>query len=185
MNPLYKISVGDEITAKFLNSLVHELKILQGITVAPPLQIRHSGSGVQITLAGIPDDWVGGFWAKITGNAAADGTPQNRWKYAWSEVEKTSSGYQNGADGWTVLSEGRSGTTSTDPAYNSIENMNTKTNGVREGNGVDPAHIDTADYTFEIMPCTTDNIVWIHEVSEGENTEFWFEYSNGVDGTCD
>ena len=122
-----------------------------------------------------------GFWAKITGNTAADSPAQNRWKYAWSEVTKTSAGY----GGWEVLSGGRSGTTSTDPACNSIEDMNTAANGHTEGNGVDPANLDTSEYTFTMKPCTSDNVVWMREVNIGGADEYWFSYSNGVDGSCD
>jgi len=123
--------------------------------------------------------WIStGFWAEITGNAS-DGT--NRWKYAFSEVYKSSSGY----GGWAMLSGGRSGTTSTNPARNTIEDMNTGADAHVEGCGVDVDHLDTTDWTFEIMPCTTGNIVWMREVAQGESTEYWFSYENGVDGECD
>jgi len=118
------------------------------------------------------------FWAEITGNAA-DGT--NRWKYAWSEVYKASAGY----GGWSALSGGRSGTTTADPARNTIENMNTGGASHVEGCGVDVDNLDTGYYTFSIMPCTTGNIVRVHEVRQGENSEYWFSYINGVDGGCD
>lgn len=124
---------------------------------------------------------TGGFWAKITGNATS-GT--NRWVYSWEEVEKTTTGY----GGWTTVSDGRSGTTTTDPAYNLVEDMNTGVNAHVEGNGVDPAHLDTDDYTFAMMPCTTGVYVKMHEVTfdaSGPQTEYWFAYENGVDGVCD
>jgi len=120
------------------------------------------------------------FWARIDGNAA-DGT--NRWKYAWTEVYKSSAGY----GGWATLSGGRSGTTSTDPARNTVEDMNTGADAHVEGNGVDPANLDpaqTGSDTFEIMPCTTGNIVRIGEVLQGSNVEYWFSYENGVNGDC-
>jgi len=120
------------------------------------------------------------FLAKIDGNAA-DGT--NRWKYAWTEVYKSGAGY----GGWATLSGGRSGTTSTDPARNTIEDMNTGADAHIEGNGVDPANLDpaaTGGDTFEIMPCTAGNIVRVHEVLQGAGVEYWFSYENGVDGDC-
>ena len=129
----------------------------------------------------IPGD--SGFWAKITGNAT-DGT--NRWKYAFSEVHKSTAGY----GGWATLSGGRSGTTSTDPARNTIEDMNTGADAHIEGNGVDPANLDpaaTGSDTFSIMPCTSDNIVRIRMVTVADTdntTEYWFSYENGVDGDC-
>ena len=123
--------------------------------------------------------WIStGFHAEITANAS-DGT--NRWKYAFSEVYKSSSGY----GGWATLSGGRSGTTSTNPARNTIEDMNTGAAAHVEGCGVDVDHLDTSDWTFEIMPCTTGNIVWMHEVDRGGTIEYWFSYANGVDGECD
>jgi len=124
---------------------------------------------------------LGGFWAKITGSTPADSPPQNRWKYAWVEVVKSSAGY----GGWATKTDGRSGTITDNPAYNTVEDVNTGVGGHTEGNGVDPAHLDTADYTFEVKPCTTGNIVWMREVKVGDTTEYWFTYENGVDGSCD
>ena len=120
------------------------------------------------------------FPAEITGNAA-DGT--HRWKYAWSEVYKSGAGYGN----WSTLDGGRSGTTGSNPARNTIEDMNTGADAHIEGNGVDPAHLDPAETgsdTFAIMPCTSGNIAWMHEVDRGETIEYWFSYENGVDGDC-
>ena len=129
----------------------------------------------------IDTGWVSsGFWASISGNSA-DGT--NRWKYAFSEVYKSSAGY----GGWAALSEGRSGTTSTSPARNTIEDMNTGADSHVEGNGVDPGNLDPAETgsdTFSLMPCTSGNIVRMHQVECGETVEYWFSYENGVDGDC-
>jgi len=119
------------------------------------------------------------FWAKITGSAAADSPAQNRWKYAWSEVYKSSAGY----GGWSVVSGGRSGTTSSDPSYNSIEDPNDNS-GV-EGNGVDVNNLDTSDYTFAIQPVASGAIVRMTPVAQGSNVEYWFAYENAVDGGCD
>jgi len=137
-------------------------------------------------VAGVVETWIDlgwksdGFWASITGNTS-DGT--NRWKYAFSEVCKSSSGY----GGWSALSGGRSGTTSSNPARNTIEDMNTGADSHVEGNGVDPANLDPAETgsdTFSLMPCTTGNIVWMREVDRGGTAEYWFSYENGVDGGC-
>ena len=129
-------------------------------------------------LSGAVETWIDlgwksdGFWASITGNAT-DGT--NRWKYAFSEVYKSSAGY----GGWATLSGGRSGTTSTNSARNTIEDMNTGADSHVEGNGVDPANLDpagTGSDTFSMMPCTSGNVVWIREVDRGGTTEYWFSY---------
>lgn len=53
-------------------------------------------------------------WIKIDGSAALGGGTSNRWKYGWDEVEAT-------ADGWQVMTGGRSGTTTTDYALNALE----------------------------------------------------------------
>jgi hypothetical protein len=137
-------------------------------------------------MSGAVETWIDigrvspGFWASISGNAS-DGT--NRWKYAFSEVNKSSEGY----GGWATLSGGRSGTTSSGPARNSIEDMNTGSDSHIEGNGVDPAHLDPAETgsdTFSLMPCTSGNIVRMHQVECGQSVEYWFSYENGVDGDC-
>ncbi|HET6442528.1 MAG TPA: hypothetical protein VM219_02015 [Phycisphaerae bacterium] len=112
-----------------------------------------------------------GFWGRITAYAAAG---DNRWTYTFEEVWKETAGY----DGWAAVTDGR-----TDTAYNSIEDMNTAA-GV-QGNGVDVANLDTADYTFEIEPCPVGNVVWIRPVWITGAPEFWFSYANGVDGSCD
>jgi hypothetical protein len=129
----------------------------------------------------LPEDYSDlEFFARITGNAEADTPAQNRWVYAWSEVEKTTAGY----GGWTTLSGGRSGTTSTDPARNTVEDMNDGA-GV-EGNGVDVANLDTDTYTFAIQPIPAGVIVRIYKVLLTTGAvEYWFALPNGVDGTCD
>ena len=123
------------------------------------------------------------FAAKIGTVAEADTPAQNRWKYAWVEQAKTAVGY----DGWSAKDGGRSGSTGTDPAYNRVEDMNTGA-GV-EGNGVDVANLDTAEYTFAIQPCPSGVIVQMTEITfrvgETDYTEYWFSYENGVDGSCD
>jgi hypothetical protein len=122
------------------------------------------------------------FWAKITGSAAADSPAQGRWVYAWTEVEKTAAGY----GGWTAVDGGRSGTTGTDPAYNSIEDANDGT-GV-QGNGVD---VDGADYPagFAQQPAPANIIVEMVVVSlvveDVPLTEYWFTYEGADDGTCE
>lgn len=144
-----------------------------------PVQIiyKDGGTGDKWAVVRLGGRRSHGFYAEITGRLA-DGT--NRWKYAWSEVYKSGAGYGN----WSALSGGRSGTTGSNPARNTIEDMNTGGAAHVEGCGVDVDHLDTADWTFAIMPCTTGNIVWIEEVPYGTGFEYWFSYENGVDGVC-
>jgi hypothetical protein len=107
------------------------------------------------------------FWAKITGSAA-DGT--NRWKYAWAEVEPPANGYG------TWIATGRTGTTTTNPARNTVENMNAATG--TQGNGVDVANFSG---TFAMQPAPANVIVRMY-VTRGK---MWFEYPNAVDGACE
>jgi len=160
-----------------------------------PVEIEVSGSGIEassspgeIAVGGppepdesllMPED---GFWAKITGNADADDPVQNRWHYSWEEVHKTTAGY----DGWATVSDGRSGTTTVDQAYNLVEDMNTAADDsspTMQGNGVD---VDGEDFPegFEVQPCATGVFVKIYEVSVSDTVEYWFSYENGIDGTC-
>jgi len=112
-----------------------------------------------------------GFWAQLTGSSA-DGT--NRWSYSFVEVYKATAGY----GGWASLSGGRSGT-----ARNTIEDGNSGSGTL--GNGVAVSNLDTDDYTFTLQPVPGDVIVWVREVNQGGTTEYWFQYENGVDGSCD
>jgi len=119
----------------------------------------------------LPSPYRAGFFARISGNTA-DGT--NRWYYSFVEVEKTGAGYDN----WTTQAGGRTGT-----ARNLSEDINDAA-GV-QGNGVDLANLDTADYTFTIQAVPTNGLVRVWETRTGATTEYWFQYENGVDGTCD
>jgi len=114
------------------------------------------------------------FWAKITGNAA-DGT--NKWKYAWTEQQRT-------ATGWQDLSGGRTGTTTTDFAVNANEANNDGT-GV-QGNSIDidgTVFDDNSD--LEIQPVQGDPVVRVWaEMSSTSTLVYTFEYVNAVDGEC-
>jgi hypothetical protein len=117
------------------------------------------------------------FFAKLTGNAT-DG--DNKWKYSWEEVALSAAGYGN----WATFTNARTGSTSTDPARNFLENMNAAT-GV-QGNGVDVANLDTATATFTMQPIPTNAIVRMEIVVAADGTvTYWFSVPNGTDGTCD
>ena len=115
-----------------------------------------------------------GFWARITAGAADGEGATNRWVYTFEEAEKAGAGY----GGWGELSGGRTG-----DAYNSLENMNSAA-GV-QGNGVDVANLDTDDFTFAIQRAPNGAVVWMRAVPRNGSTEYWFQYANGVDGSCD
>ena len=118
------------------------------------------------------------FFATIDDSAAMDGE-DNRWDYGWTEVEKATAG----ASGtWSAPTSGRSGTTTSTPAWNFIETINDDA-GV-QGNGVD---IDGADFPagFSVQPVPDNTLVRMHEVIVDGTTEYWFQYENGIDGTCE
>ena len=137
------------------------------------LGFRHGadGTGVWYVVPSGPSS----FWAKITGNAA-DGT--NKWKYAWTEQQRT-------ASGWQDLSGGRSGTTSTDFAVNANEANNDGT-GV-QGNSIDidgTVFDDNSD--LEIQAVQGDPVVRMYvetDITAG-GLAYSFEYVNAVDGEC-
>jgi hypothetical protein len=118
------------------------------------------------------------FWAEIGSSAAADSPAQNRWHYAWTEVEHDGAGY----GGWSDVSGGRSGTTGTDPARNLMEDGNTGAG--TEMPGVD---VDGTDFpsSFAIQPIPSGAIVLMFAVPGSSGIEYWFSSANGVDGTCE
>jgi hypothetical protein len=137
------------------------------------LQAKHNPHG--ITIIPNPEE-PRGFWALI-GVSATDGT--NRWKYAWTEYTKSTTGY----GGWVAVTGGRSGTTTTDPARNFVEDMNDAA-GI-QGNGVNLSNLLG---TFALIACPSGVLVWMNKisfVSSGTGyTEYWFSYETGVDGAC-
>lgn len=120
-----------------------------------------------------------GFWAIIGANVAE--TANRKWRYAWQEAALSNTGYGNLA----AKSGGRSGTTSSDAARNMLENGNPATGTLM--NGATTANLDTDDYTFTPQPCPSGAIVWMRPVVEAttNTTTYWFEYANGLDGSCD
>lgn len=169
--------VGREEFNAILDQIEQELAAARNITVGAGLECRQLAGGNAISLAHTSNVPGGGvpsaaedFWAKITGATLVS---TNQWEYTFIEVEKGAIGLNPG--GW-------SDKTLEGTAYNSIEYMNFSA-GV-QGNGVD---IDGADFpaTMGLQPCPETNIVWMHRLENGAGeTEYWFSYENGVDGTC-
>ena len=175
---------GQQVTATSLNELVDAVNKFEAMTGDGLIRVRRTSGGTVLSidpdLLGVGRTTVNSFIAGITGFTSSG---SNRWLYAWSEAEKTAAGYA----GWTIKTGGRSGTTSTLPAYNFVEDMNSGS-GV-QGNGVNLANLDTADFTFAIQPAPDGLMAIMHEIkfSIGESnfTEYWFGYESGVDGSCD
>lgn len=145
---------------------------------------RNSGSVDQIVpgwRVWVNDAWVlvldvgtaPEFWG-VLGTATSDG--DYKWTYPFDQVRKATAGY----GGWATFTGAVSGT-----ARNSLEDMNSDS-GV-QGNGVNLTNLDTTAYTFTIQPAPAGAIVRVHAICvEGSSTiEYWFEYANGVDGSCD
>ena len=100
----------------------------------------------------------------------------NIWNYTCTKVHKTGiTGYETGA--WFAVWD------TPQPAFNLIEFGNSGV-GV-QGNGVD---IDGADFpeTFALQPCPVGTLVMMYTIQLplSAGIEYWFQYENGVDGTC-
>lgn len=112
---------------------------------------------------------------RITGKSQ-DGS-NFRWSYAWSEVEKSATGF----GGWTTVTDGLSGTTSENTAYNTIEDGNGATGLM--GNGVDTDNFPDGG-TFALQPVPNGTVLSARKRVLGSTVEYHFQYENGVDGGC-
>lgn len=178
-----------KLLARLLDSAPDILRVTQqvsGLRVGGSMQMTSAGNTLTLFVpqqtrsgagtAGIAVDAeeVGGFWAKITGNAQ-DGS-NKRWTYAWSQATKSTAGY----GGWGVLTNGLSGTTSTNPIYNSIEEGNGASGTYH--NGVASTNLTG---TFDVKPIPDNTYVWVRPVGlDDGSVEYWTSYENGVDGNC-
>jgi hypothetical protein len=124
------------------------------------------GRGRGITAIGGSD---GSFWARITAYDLESGIP-GFWKYGWEEVVPPT----NPVNSWTV--QGRSGTTTENPAHNSIESLHIY-------NGMHGIGIDTGDMpgTYAVQPAPASVVVRMY-ITEGQ---YWFQYENSVNGECE
>jgi hypothetical protein len=114
------------------------------------------------------DDW---FYAEITDHADLT---TNRWKYAWREVVR-------GTSGWATLAGGRSGTTDGDDfALNSIEAYNDGT-GI-EGNSID--HSTNYPAGFSMQPVRGSPVVRMNVGDNSGTPTYDFEYVNAEQGPC-
>jgi hypothetical protein len=116
------------------------------------------------------------FWAKITGSAGIAIGVYNQWKYAWTEQERTLTGFQDKPDG-------RTGTTSVNAALNSLEMTNSET-GV-QGNSID--HNPSVYPPGWLMRPVRGNAVvrmYIDVATDGTTVCYTFEYANSEEGTC-
>lgn len=160
-------------TPSAFNTILAELERQGRMTVQAPLQLMQGPQGLVLRI--LPNLLSGDttFWAKITGNL--QDSSNFRWKYAWSEVTKTTAGFS----GWTVLSGGRSGTTTSKIGYNTAEDMNGATGLF--GNGVTSTNLTG---TLKVQPVSTGVFVKMTPILAGTTQEYHFTFANGVDGGC-
>ena len=156
---------GDPISAS-------QQRVLVRIAKQQPTAENHGRDSVGIHHYDRTDEKQNLFWAKITGCSTLG---NNRFSYNFLEVDKTAAGY----GGWSTWGDGETGT-----AYNTIEDMNDGS-GI-EGNGVDVSAPDFAG--FFIAPAPVGAIVMVEKLdfyaSGTEIIEYWFQYENGIRGTC-
>lgn len=150
----------------------HQTNLLGRVVYITP---RHAMDGSGVVVWEFTPPACESFWAKITGSTAVPST-SNRWRYSWTEQERTT-------DGFSDLSGGRSGSTSSGYAINAVEVSNDGS-GV-EGHGVD---VDGTDYPagFEVQPVQGNPVhrMWVDYNASG--TPFYtFSSENADDGTCE
>lgn len=136
-----------------IRTMLPQLKIL-----VSELKIRHTAS----------------FPAAITGFQEITA---NRWRYSWVEQQ-----FNRATQKWENHPQGRTSSTFTLPAYNSIENANDGT-GI-EAPGVD---INGADYPagFDLQPIQGNPIVLMNVWTATDGAVYyWFTCPNDHDGTC-
>ena len=162
------------------------LRRIEGMKEGRGISIAKPPGGIIISAKPSPTAVVSGatistFLAKI-GTATPDGADTNRWTYAFEEMTKgTAVGYA--ADCWISKEGGRTGT-----AYNYKEVYNSDTPGV-QGNGIDTSKLPASPATFALSPVPPIGLVEMTEVKfkngDGDPvTEYWFSYSNAVNGSC-
>ena len=114
--------------------------------------------------------WEG--WIEITGNASL---ATNRWKYSWEQVIAD-------GDSFSTVTNGISGTTTTDYALNTMEFANTSS---LVGPGVDPTGTDYAASDFDPKPISDGAIVWGRQtVDDNGALKIHFTAENAHDGDC-
>jgi len=166
---------------------LNDLRILlQIFDAVEELQRQHPGPGLGKTPGGIlyavnperreveGNGENGDFFAVITEINIV--TAKVQWSYDFVEIYKDD---LNGYSGtWHTLSGGRTGI-----AFNLTEFINTD-DGLC-GNGVDAGALAIEFPGFEIQPCPVGNPICVHtnHIPDGGD-EYWFEYQNGIDGSC-
>lgn len=141
---------------------------------------------VRYTLVAASQTTDAGFWAII--NGAENYSATAKWRYSWTEVAPA------GGDLWTTVSGGRSGSTTTGYALNTLEQANTGilAYGIEvsaaQCNGTGPYRyvIHDTDGDYEFKPVPPGVVVWmrVHSFPDG-TSRAWFSATNPIDGECD
>lgn len=119
------------------------------------------------------------FPAEVTGNSQIGSNPA--WKYSFSEVFKNATGQ----GGWSVLTNGRTGTTSSKSAFNMIEDMNESGYAGTFGMGVKQINLPTKTSTsLQPQPIPTGAIVWMQKVYANGGIENQIMFESAIDGGC-
>lgn len=175
------------------------LEMYQGAGGTIISEMRHPNDIIRAAVSpeqgsGTPGAGLSVFFARInsyTAEPAVDGKPVNQWVYDYVEVEKLPGGYETpqyldfrrksqdqmlGMQ-WAAKTNARSG-----ECYNFRENQN-YIDGI-QGNGID---LDNPDLPagFAIQPCPIGEIVVMYQVATAEGNEYWFNYYNAFDGSCE
>jgi len=124
-----------------------------------------------------------GVWAMVEGYSPLG---EAQWLYVLQRAAKGTSGY----GGWQKYDAGQAAFA----GYNTVENYNYAAGAgspdTPYGNGATYGKLNNDDpeegYAFKVQPCPKGVIVWVRAVyvDDSEEPEYWFEYVNGVDGTC-
>lgn len=176
---------GPDSAREKLNRIVEDVAALKKLRGDEVFIAVRGGTGnggytvaldIDAVLARVPKLPRGGggakFYALIGASPSVVSGGANRWQYAWAEAECL-------GDHWGELADGRSGTTSSDPAYNRFEAINSAT-GV-QGNGVNVADLLG---TFAIQPIPDGVVVEMDQINVDGTLYYWFAAMNGVTGGC-
>lgn len=145
---------------------------------------RETGTGTKWAMIRFGSGSLGSpFHARITGAAVLAGKTY-RWAYAWEEVELPA--YGAGED-WTVVTGGRSGTTSSNYAVNAVEADNRAPVGATNGFAGPSYRIVTGE-TFLPLAISKDvggtqwnPVVTMRRTASGR---YVFDGFNTIDGAC-
>jgi hypothetical protein len=169
MGKIPELRAGEPI-ANSRETINQVIRVINNIRVVNGTASLSGDSLLIQTQPTIPPDRF--FWAEITASSGiATSGKRKQWAYSWNQV------HWDGPDldDWTAA--GSSGAYN---AYNTIENINIAQD--RQGDGVSASGLRTG---YNFYPAQTGVVVLMNRQVDSEGNEaFWFQYENGVDGSC-